>query len=432
MSSSDSVPVKVEGRNVVLSLGEQEEREWSATKLDESRILLSSGDADRLSAGRQDGVLHCSSYTFAKLLRILAIDRWAGVLSVDTGYGVKKLFMSGGHLVFASSNLIDDRLGEVIYRENLISLDELTDSAAQVTKATKFGQVLISNKIFTPVDLYQALQRQVLQILRSIFMTPNLYIEMNASDGLAPTQVLFTKSTEDIVELAAADGLEVQEFLLRLRAESIVVLSETSVIDPTDASKFANNSVNGSRPLRESKLDVSQGTFLGDLVELAKEHANVQDLLDKSNLIDIYTVAALSQLCYHGICQLTPIYDGGGPLTGRFSLIKSSIDAYGFILQSVKVAFEQQSIAFPLTDLDQFARRLNEGSSTALSLDDQGMFSSLSLAMIQRQCSWFPHRQRYFVLRIESLAQFVLQLAGDHLDRETAKQLRSEHRTITS
>ncbi|MFM9785948.1 hypothetical protein, partial [Streptomyces scabiei] len=62
----------------------------------------------------------------------LSASGFSGLLSVDTGYGIKRIFLEHGAVVFAGSNIIDDRLGEVMFREAKITLDALTDSATQV------------------------------------------------------------------------------------------------------------------------------------------------------------------------------------------------------------------------------------------------------------------------------------------------------------
>ncbi len=80
--------------------------------------------------------------------------RWSGSVSVEDEWGQKKLYFRDGELVFARSNAMDHRLGEVMYRQGLISLDELTESAVQVTRTLKFGQVLLTRKFFEPCDLW--------------------------------------------------------------------------------------------------------------------------------------------------------------------------------------------------------------------------------------------------------------------------------------
>src|SRR5690606_26109535 len=96
-----------------------------------------------------------------------------------------------GDIVFAASNVIDDRLGEVIYRQAKITLDELTTSAALVSKKQKFGQVLLNNRVFTNRHLWDALKCQVAEIIRSVFMVSDVYVELKEGKGLAPTEVIF-------------------------------------------------------------------------------------------------------------------------------------------------------------------------------------------------------------------------------------------------
>ena len=178
--NSASPTVTQQGDNLVIvgTPTPPEGSQWRAEILDSSRILLRSDDMPTLSGNAQRAATSCPVNVFRDLFHGLVVAGFTGVLSVDTGYGVKRIFLSHGAVVFAGSNVIDDRLGEVLFRESHISLDDLTRSAASVTKVRKFGQVLVGNKVLTNVELWQALKLQVKQILRSVFMAEQVFCEI--------------------------------------------------------------------------------------------------------------------------------------------------------------------------------------------------------------------------------------------------------------
>src|SRR5690606_3773150 len=119
---------------------------------------------------------------------------------------------------FARSNIIDDRLGEVIYRWDAISLDQLAESAVKVTRVRKFGQVLLTSGIFSTVDLWNALKMQVRDIVRSIFLVPRVYVEIEGASRPAPSEVVFPEGTSTLIHESYSFGCMLREFIERLRS----------------------------------------------------------------------------------------------------------------------------------------------------------------------------------------------------------------------
>lgn len=383
---------------------------WIATALDDRRILLVTDEAKLLQA-KASGVASCDAAVFKDFILGLFNAGWSGMLSVDTGYGIKRVYFSRGQIVFAASNIMDDRLGEVIYREAKISLDELTNSAAQVTKSRKFGQVLISSSIFTNVQLWQALKLQVKQILRSLFMVDRVYMEMQSGTGLAPTEVVFPETVTELVNESYSYGCAFREFLGKLRQESQVQLLVPKDKIPTE---------------------FQPGTFVGDLLELIAAQGGVQELLNASKLIDVYTVAALFHLVNLGLCRVTPDTDELRRTTPEMAPLKAKIDAYAYVQQQVRKAFTEASKEFPVGDCRAFAASLNPEGFPSLFLDAQAGLSRDCVSGIYSQCSANVARVHYFTVRIESLIQFLLQVAGDNLEFKAAGKIRQEYRSVSA
>ena len=91
------------------------------------------------------------------------------MVSVRTHQADKTIYIHQGQIVFATSSLIDDRLGEVIYRRGLITLDQMTEASVKVTRKLKFGRVMIESNIFNCIDLWDGLKLQVLCIVQVYF-----------------------------------------------------------------------------------------------------------------------------------------------------------------------------------------------------------------------------------------------------------------------
>jgi hypothetical protein len=401
-----------EGRLVVDgALGEGAATDWGGVALDAKKILLVSDDAKAALPPTPAGIGSGPVELFKDFLLALHGAGWSGMVSVDTGQGVKKIYFVDGNLAFAASNVIDDRLGEVIYREARISLDQLTDSAARVTKARKFGQVLIASGTFTNTQLWQALKLQVKQILRSLFMVDSVFWAMQeGKGGLAPTEVVFTESLPELVSECYAYGCGFRAFLARLTVET-----EVQLLGAKD----------------QVAADHAEGTFTGDLLALIEAQPKIQDLLNASKLIDTYTVAALFHLVNLALCKVVPDADESRRAKAAPKL-KAKIDAYGYVLNAVKKAFSEAKAPFPVADVRDFASRLNPEGFPSIYLDADGNLGKDCVSGVYHQCAANAARAGYFTVRVESLIQFLLQVAGDNLAFDVAKRIRQDYRSVSA
>ena len=385
---------------------------WVGSALDEDRIIIASekSQGDMRVGGKKLGVMQCSPEMLLDFLLGLHRRRWSGAVCVDTKNGVKKIYFGAGEVVFAGSNMIDDRLGEVIYREALITLDELTNSAAQVDRKTKFGQVLLSSNIFSNSALYRALQLQVRQIMRSVFMVTSVYVEVSAGSGLAPTEVVFDEGTSELLDECFSYGIVFRDFLARLREDTLVELTDF-----------------------DGSTGLAAGTFKGDLLEMIKDHKTIPKILETSKLIDLNTTAAIADLVFEGICKLPNAAQAERPgQSPELSPLKAKIDAFYVLNATVRKAFAAGGKQFPVEEIRTFTRGLNPRGFVSVFLDEVGQIAKDSSAVMFSQCRVNHNRVQYFAVRIESLNQFLLQLAGDMLSFDIAKGIRAEYRGMMS
>ena len=103
------------------------------------------------------------------LLRELQAAGATGILSLTSGGARKALYFRGGRVVFASSNLPSDRLGEVLLREGKITTDQNETSVRGLTQGRRQGRVLVEMGALSPDELWWAVQTQVREIVFSVF-----------------------------------------------------------------------------------------------------------------------------------------------------------------------------------------------------------------------------------------------------------------------
>lgn len=104
------------------------------------------------------------------ILQHLRLSAATGVLSLVSGGARKALYLKNGRVVFASSNLPNDRLGEILIREGKITVDEYEASIRAITKGKRQGKVLVEMGALSPKDLWEGVQSQVREIVFSIFL----------------------------------------------------------------------------------------------------------------------------------------------------------------------------------------------------------------------------------------------------------------------
>src|SRR5215510_9475371 len=103
------------------------------------------------------------------ILQHLRASKGGGILSLVSGGARKALYFSAGRIVFASSNLPNDRLGEILIREGKITVDEYDASIKAISKGKRQGKALVEMGALSPKDLWEGVQFQVKEIVYSIF-----------------------------------------------------------------------------------------------------------------------------------------------------------------------------------------------------------------------------------------------------------------------
>ena len=186
-----------------------------------------------------------------------------------------------GKVTSASSTLIDDRLGEIIYREGKLPLNAFIDAAGKVTKETRFGDLLIKQKIFTEIDLWNALNSQSRAVLHSLCFYKEIDVRFEEHRNSPKMEMLVQFELNEIFSSALAELQEFENFEAEARAKPELVL------DP-----------------RAIHLIVDD--FQRDMVSLVQDTADFNKIVDStSRLSPIYTIRALYRLFLRGILQDT-------------------------------------------------------------------------------------------------------------------------------
>ena len=105
----------------------------------------------------------------AEIMALISSMRRDGLLSLLVPSARKTVSFIDGQVVFATSSVEDDRLGEVLWRHGLVTLEQLESAFGEVTPKKRLGAVLIERGLLTQRQLYDGIRHQVLDIVTSTF-----------------------------------------------------------------------------------------------------------------------------------------------------------------------------------------------------------------------------------------------------------------------
>lgn len=366
------------------------EAEWTAQMLSQDHVLLkkyaTSNDSMRSFATTSVDI-------FAATLIGLCKRGFSGSFIVYQPECQRRLYFRHGKLVFARSNLMDDRLGEVMYRAGLLTLDQMMEAAVQVTRTNRFGKVLIDAGSFDSPGLWDALKLQIRNIFYSIFFHDSLTYQQLDDLELSRSSVIFEQDMEDFIEEAVSQGHVLRTFLARLTSESEVRLLDSS--------------------------RAKAGTFLGDMVEMVSHSTMVKDIVSESKLCAVNTYAALLDLESKRVISIENVLDRTqihSSMSGTGNReIKSLIDAYSVIVSHLKDVFIQENQVFPIDELNTFLERQYERYQSPLFLTSDGYLTQESVRNIYASIQFSETHLRKVSAYLEGLIRYLLQHCSDAL-----------------
>jgi tetratricopeptide (TPR) repeat protein len=102
-------------------------------------------------------------------LRDIHFNQRTGQLSYQRGDVQKALIFQDGGLIFARTNVPEERLGEILHKVGKISTEIMTSIPHLVQPDKMLGEVLVQKKIISQKDLYDGLMAQMNAITLSLF-----------------------------------------------------------------------------------------------------------------------------------------------------------------------------------------------------------------------------------------------------------------------
>lgn len=110
---------------------------------------------------------------FSDVITSLLQQGATGTLTCTAGSHAKSVCVKSGQIIFATSQDVQDRLGEIMVKTGKISRSQLEKCLTLHNKSAglkKIGAVMVESGFVTPKDLFIGLKHQVRSIIYSLFL----------------------------------------------------------------------------------------------------------------------------------------------------------------------------------------------------------------------------------------------------------------------
>lgn len=141
-----------------------------------------------------------SQETLAGVIRNLYIDRRSGILHLEKDGIRKRIYFKKGSMIFANSDVNDDRIGEFLIRQGAIERSAF-EMAAKVAKETRkrFGKTIVEMGYMTPDDMQARVTEQIEAIIYSLFLWRSGQWKLEPHEDPVDEDIMLNLSTADII-----------------------------------------------------------------------------------------------------------------------------------------------------------------------------------------------------------------------------------------
>ena len=216
-----------------------------------------------------------------EVLTLINTGRRTGELIVQFDVARKQLTFVDGEVISVRSNVEDDRLGEVMWRAGIISLDQLMIAATQIDESNKrIGRLLVDNGFIGNTQLFTGLRAQVREVFLSVFHFRGGMFCFVGHTPKVTSPIRLDESTESLI----MTGIQQLDELLRLR----------KFVGTLDTEITLKSSQLPGVTLREVESAILQ------LLISSRSTLTVRAILDKCHVGEFQGLRALSRLVQLG------------------------------------------------------------------------------------------------------------------------------------
>jgi len=319
----------------------------------------------------------------SEILQHLRFDKAMGILSVVSGGARKAVYVKGGRVVFASSNLPNDRLGEILLREGKITVEEYEASIQAISKGKRQGRVLVEMGALSPKDLWEGVQFQVREVVYSLFHWAEGQFHFEASTLPEKEKITVDLDIRDLV-LAGIRRVDSSGAIQARFPEGALVLETV-----------------------EERAEGGLEAYENHVLQLVDGERSVVDVCRESEIGDAETLKVLYALLATGLIQtrgkkVHTLDQDFVPEDTLYSVVSSFNQMYGYIYRYM--VREVGPIAENV--LEKYLGGLRDSRQevfTGVKLQKDG---TLDTALVELNVEKFPEEQRRGLL-VDSLNELL-------------------------
>ena len=137
--------------------------------------------------------------SLAELLSSISRSRETGILNFHEAGRWKSVYFREGLIVFATSNVQDDRLGEFLLKKGRITVRQFLEASRQIGPGKRLGGILVGLGAIASDELVGAVQEHVQEIVFSLFEWTRGEYEFVMKELAAEGPVQLDLSTEKVI-----------------------------------------------------------------------------------------------------------------------------------------------------------------------------------------------------------------------------------------
>jgi hypothetical protein len=329
------------------------------------------------------------------IVGFISNSRWTGTLTAASGGSKRQLFFDKGTLRLAASSLRSEHLGEIMFRENLITRAQLDEALSQVTGDRRIGEILIRQGLCGTSDIFRMIYRQVEEIFFSTLLMESGWFYF--TEGLEPLSLpaILSLDTSALLLEAVKRIDEISYFKKRIPGINIVLKRRIRSFPPgmpaLDGEFLAR--CDGVRTLSQIAREISIPDF--DAMKLAYR------FLDSGEVEVVLTETTYEESVRYAVSHFNAIID----------MIHAEVEE------------EESRLNLFMVEKNYLRNAQKEGEIPAgICLDDRGRFDEASVKGALGQLKG-TNKPSALIQILTQYTFFVLFTASTYLPRQRQQQL---------
>src|SRR5438105_723977 len=169
--ADDAVLLRVDSTGTVHPVGRAASQQlrarigsWRLLPSPQNVLLMRAGDGTDAPLLRMAGEIRTPG-ALCDVIALAAQSAWTGEILVLESGTQRSIYLDGGAVIGAGTNVADERLGETLYRFGVVTREQL-DSAIKASAETgkRIGEAAIELEYVSPEDLFPMMARQVEEV----------------------------------------------------------------------------------------------------------------------------------------------------------------------------------------------------------------------------------------------------------------------------